>query len=57
MVRSRGGYRYRTRVRFSNLEMEDAGIYTAAYAHFSDLPAETQPALAPSAIPEEPQAS
>ena len=57
MVRTRGGYRYRPRVRFSTLEMEDAGTSRVAGAHSPDLPAETQPALAPAAIPKEPQAS
>ena len=37
--------------------MEDAGTSKAADAHSPDLPVETQPALAPAAIPEEPQAS
>ena len=37
--------------------MEDADISRAADAHSLDLPAVTQPALAPTAIPEEPQAS
>ena len=56
MVRTRGGLRYRPRVRFSTLEREDAATSKAADAHFVDLPVETQPALAPTAIPEEPQA-
>ena len=56
MVRTRGGHGYRPRVRFSTPEMEDAGTFRAADAHSSDLPADTQPALAPAAIPEEPQA-
>ena len=37
--------------------MEDAGTSRAVDAHSPDLPAETQPALAPIAVPEEPQAS
>ena len=57
MVRTRGGYRYRPRVRFSTPEMEDASTSRAADAHSPDLPIDTQPALAPTAIPEEPQAS
>ena len=57
MVRTRGGYRYKPRVRFSTLEMEDAGTSKAADAHSSDLPVDTQHALAPTTIPEEPQAS
>ena len=56
MVRTRGGHRYRPRVRFSTPEIEDAGTSRAADAHSPDLPADTQPALAPTAIPEEPQA-
>ena len=36
--------------------MEDAGTSRAADAHSTDLPAVTQPALAPTSIPEEPQA-
>ena len=56
MVRTRGGLRYRPRVRFSTLEREDAGTSRAADIHSPDLPAETQPAFAPAAIPEEPQA-
>ena len=55
MVRTRGGHRYRPRVRFSTPEIEDAGTYRAADAHSPDLPIDTQPALAPTAIPEEPQ--
>ena len=55
MVRTCGGSRYRPRVRFSTLEMEDPGTSEAAGAHSPDLPADTQPALAPAAIPEEPQ--
>ena len=55
MVRTRGGHRYRPRVRFSTPEMEDAST-SRAEAHSLDLPIDTQPALAPAAIPEEPQA-
>ena len=57
MVRTHGGYRYRPRVRFSTPESDDTGTSRAAHARSPDLPAETQPALAPTAIPEEPQAS
>ena len=57
MVRTRGGHRYRPRVRFSTLERDDTGTSRAADAHSPDLPAETQPALAPVAIPEEAQTS
>ena len=56
MVRTRGGHRYRPRVRFSTPEMEDANTSRAADAHSPNLPAVTQPVLAPAAIPEEPQA-
>ena len=55
MVRTRGGSRYRPKVRFSTPEMEDPDTSGAAGAHFPDLPADTQPALALAAIPEEPQ--
>ena len=55
MVRTRGGHRYRPRVRFSTPEMEDPGTSGAAGAHSPDLPAVTQPALVHAAIPEEPQ--
>ena len=54
MVRTRGGYRYRLRVRFSTSEMKDAGTSGAADAHSPNLPIDTQPALAPTAILEEP---
>ena len=57
MVRTSGGHRYRPRVRFSTLEMEDASTSKAADAHSQDLSADAQPALAPAAILEEPQAS
>ena len=56
MVRTRGSHYYRPKVRFSTLDREDAGTFRAAGAHSPDLPAETQPSLAPTAIPEEPQA-
>ena len=57
MVRTRGGHRYRPRVMFSTPEMEDAGTSKAVDAHSLDLSVDTQPALAPAAIPKEPQAS
>ena len=56
MVRTCGGYRYRPRVRFSTPEMEDADTSRATDAPSPDLPVVTQPALAPTSIPEEPQA-
>ena len=55
MVRTQGGSRYRPRVRFSTLELEDPDTFGAACAHSPNLPAVEQPKLAPSAIPEEPQ--
>ena len=55
MVRTRGGYRFRPRVRFNTLEMEEPGTSTAAGAHSPDLPAVAQPTLALAAILEEPQ--
>ena len=55
MVRTRGGDRYRPRVRFSTPEMEDPGTSGVAGAHSPDLPTVTQLALASAAIPEEPQ--
>ena len=55
MVRTRGGYRFRPRVRFSTPEMEEPGISAAASAHSPDLHADTQPIVAPAAVPKEPQ--
>ena len=55
MVCTRGGSCFRPRVRFSTPELEDPGTFGAAGAHSPDLPAVTQPTLAPAAIPEEPQ--
>ena len=55
MVCTRGGSRYRPKVRYNTPDMEDPGTFEAAGAHSPDLPAVTQPALAPAAIPEEPQ--
>ena len=55
MVRTRGGSRYRPRVRFHTPEMEDLDTSGAAGAHSPDLPAVAQPTLAPKAIPKEPQ--
>ena len=56
MVRTSGGHRFRLRVRFSTPERGDAGTSRVADAHSPDLSAETLPALAPDAIPKEPQA-
>ena len=55
MVRTRGGYRFRPRVRFSTTEMEEAGTSAAVGVHSSGLHTDTQPAVAPVAVPEEPQ--
>ena len=55
MVRTRGGSHYRPRVRFSTQEMEDLDTTGAAHAHSPTLPAIEQPAVAPVAVPEEPQ--
>ena len=57
MVCTRGGHRYRPRVRFSTPERDDAGTSRAVDAHSPGLPTETQPALASAAVPEEAQAS
>ena len=56
MVRTRGGHRYRPRVRFSTPERDGAGTSRAADAHSPDQDAETPPTLAPAAISEEAQA-
>ena len=55
MVHTRGGSRYRPRVRFSTPEMEDLETSGDARVHSPDLHTATQPAVAPVAIPEEPQ--
>ena len=55
MVRTLGGSRFRPRVRFSTPELEDTGTSGAAGSHSPDLPAVTQPTLAPTAKLEEPQ--
>ena len=55
MVRTRGGSRYRPRVRFSNPEMEDPNTFGAARAYSLDIPLVVQPTQALTAIPEEPQ--
>ena len=57
MVRTSGGHRYRTRVRFSTPERDDVGTSRAADAHSPDQAAETPPTLSLAAIPEEAQAS
>ena len=55
MVRTRGGYRFRPRVRFSTPEMEEPGASAAACVHSPSLHTDTQPAVAPTAVLEEPQ--
>ena len=55
MVRTRGDYRYRPRVRFSIPGIEDPATSGTARAHSPDLPVVEQPAEAPDAVPEEPQ--
>ena len=55
MVRTRGGSRYRPRVRFSILGMEDPDTSGIPPADYPDLPGVEQPAEAPTAVPEEPQ--
>ena len=57
MDHNHGSYLWRSslqvRVRFSTPEIDVAGTSRAADAHSPDLPAETQPALTPAAVPEE----
>ena len=55
MVRIRGGSRYRPRVRFNTPEMDDPDTSGTARAYSPDLPADIQPAVAPTEVPEEPQ--
>ena len=55
MVRTRGGYRFKPRVRFSTPEMEEPGTSAAAGVHSPGLHTDTQPAVAPTTVPEEPQ--
>ena len=55
MVRTRGGYSFRPRVRFSTTEMEEEGTSAAVGVHSSGLHADTQPVVAPAAVPGEPQ--
>ena len=55
MVRTLGGYRFKPRVLFSTPEMEEPGTSAAAGVHSLGLHTDTQLAVAPSAIPEEPQ--
>ena len=55
MVRTRGGSRYRPRVRFSTPEMGDLETSGAARVHSQNLHTDTQPTVAPVVVPEEPQ--
>ena len=57
MVRTRGGHRYRPRVRFSTPKIDGAGPSMAADAQSPDQAAVTPPTLAPAAISEEGRAS
>ena len=47
--------RFRPKVRFNTLEMEEPGTSAAAGVHSPGLHTDTQPAVAPTAVPEEPQ--
>ena len=55
MVRTRGGYHFRPKVRFSTLEMEEPGTSAAAGVHSPGLHTDTEPVVATAAIPEERQ--
>ena len=55
MVRTRGGSRYRPRVRFSIMGMEAPDTSGTARAHSPDLPTVEQLVVAPAVVPEEPQ--
>ena len=57
MVRTRGAYRYRPRVQFSTPERDGASTSRAAAAHSPDQVTETPPALAPTSVSKEAQAS
>ena len=57
MVRTRGGHRYRPKVRFCTPERDGAGTSRSADAHSPDQATETAPTLAPATVPEEAQAS
>ena len=54
MVRTRGGCRFRPKVRFSTPEMDESSTSAAASAHSPGLHIHTQPAVALAAIPEDP---
>ena len=55
MVRTRGGHRFRPKVRFSTLERDDAGTSRTADAHSPSQAAETSPTLPLAATSEEVQ--
>ena len=55
MFRTRGGSRYRPKVRFNIPGMEDPDTSGTDRAHSQDLHAVEQPAMAPTAVLEEPQ--
>ena len=57
MVRTRGGHRYKPRVRFGTPERDGTGTSRSVEAHSPDQAAEAPPTLAPAAVPEEAQAS
>ena len=55
MVRARGGYRFRPKVRFNTPEMEELGTSAVVGVHSPGLHTDTQPAVAPAAVLQEPQ--
>ena len=55
MVRTRGGYRFRPRVRFSTLEREEPGTSAVVGVHSPGLHTDTRLAVAPAVVPKEPQ--
>ena len=55
MVRTKGGSRYRPRVRFNIPGIEDPDTSGTACARSPDLLADEQPAVAPTAISKVPQ--
>ena len=57
MVCTRGAHRYRPKVQFSTPERDGAGTSRAAAAHSPNQGTETPPALAPTSVSEEAQAS
>ena len=57
MVRTRGGHRYRPRVRFNTAKRNGAGTSRAVDAHSPDQVVETPPALTPASMSEDLQDS